>query len=127
MVSLRKTAHDRLGVDEFLDWDSGDRSGRPWQPIDGVQQAMGPTSRPHAAVLGELTRLIGNHLMETGQNCQVLIEPGIVPHVRAASNVRIPNLAVACSPPSREHLLRDPVLVIEILSPSNANETYANI
>jgi Uma2 family endonuclease len=51
----------------------------------------------------------------------------VVPRVRSADNVRVPDLAVTCAPPSRERLLAEPVLLIEILSPSNADETWANV
>lgn len=116
-----------MSVAEFLIWDSGDRSGRPWQLIDGVPQAMSPTALPHGAILAELGRLLGNHLAAGERECRVIVEPGVVPRVRASSNVRIPDLAVVCGLASTEHLLADPMLLIEILSPSNAHETYANV
>lgn len=127
MGALRKLDDDRLTIAEFLVWDSGDRTVRAWQLIDGVPQAMAPATRTHGAILAELARLIGNHLVAVGSSFQAILEPGVVPRVNAAGNVRIPDLAVVCSPPSREPLIDDPVLIVEILSPSNASETYANI
>jgi hypothetical protein len=47
---------------------------------------------------------------------------------RADINVRIPDLAVTCTPiGSDDRLLREPLVLIKILSPSNAAETWANV
>jgi Uma2 family endonuclease len=56
-----------------------------------------------------------------------LAAPGIVPHVRAVWNFRLPDIGVASSPPSSDQVVRDPVLLIETLSPSNDAEMRANI
>ena len=127
MVALRKELTDHLSLAEFLAWDSGDRTGRHWQLCDGVPVAMAPATEAHGAILAELGRLIGNHLVAAGSPCRVIAEPGVVPRIRAADNVRIPDLAVTCAPPANERLLSEPVVLIEILSPSNADETWANI
>jgi Uma2 family endonuclease len=43
-------------------------------------------------------------------------------------NVRVPDLAVTCAPyQNEEAVLTDPVLLIEILSPSNQAKTWTNI
>ena len=39
----------------------------------------------------------------------------------------VPDLAVTCAPPSGGTGLPDPVLLVEILSPSNVRETRANV
>jgi len=127
MVALRQTTTGRLTTDEFLVWDSGDRSGRRWQLRDGVPEAMAPATEAHGAILSELSRLIGNHLLAAGDRCRVITEPGVVPRVRAANNFRVPDLAVTCAPPSRERMIAEPVLLIEILSPSNTDETWDNV
>jgi Uma2 family endonuclease len=57
----------------------------------------------------------------------VLTEPGIVPRVRANRNYRVPDLGVTCAPPSHNLMASDPILLIEILSPSNEAETWANV
>ncbi len=116
----------RMTVAEFLAWDAGD--GRLWQLLDGEPQAMAPASRTHGALQNELGRLIANHLAETSSLCSVLANPGVVPRVQAEHNVRIPDLAVTCSNyESEEPVISDPVLIVEILSPSNAAETWANV
>lgn len=116
-----------MTLTEFLSWDPADPSGRAWQLIDGEPVAMAPASETHAALQGEIGRLIGNHLVERGGLCRLLSQPGIVPRVRANRNFRIPDLAVTCAPPALGLMAADPVLLIEILSPSNEAQTRANI
>lgn len=116
----------RMTVDEFMAWDPGD--GRPWQLVDGVPEAMAPTNRTHGALQNELGRLLGNHFAERRSPCNAIANPGVVPRVQAGHNVRIPDLGVTCTPyTSEEPLLADPVLVVEILSPSNQPETWSNV
>jgi hypothetical protein len=57
----------------------------------------------------------------------VVQAPGIVPRVRANENVRVPDLGVTCAPPSGEVMVPEPVLLVEILSPSNEAKTRTNI
>src|ERR1700730_11873855 len=89
---------------------------------------MAPASRTHGALQNELGRLIANHLVERSSLCSVLANPGVVPRVQAEQNVRIPDLAVICSDyEAEEPVIADPVMIVEILSPSNAAETWANV
>lgn len=116
----------RMTIAEFLAWDPGD--GHLWQLVDGEPQAMAPASRTHGALQNELGRLIANHLAEKSSLRSVLANPGVVPRVQAEHNVRIPDLAVTCSDyESEEPVISDLVLNVEILSPSNAAETWANV
>ena len=125
MVALAKVPV-QMSVDEFLAWQPGD--GRAWQLVDGEPQAMAPANRTHGTLQGELARLIGNHLREQDSPCTVVITPGVVPHVQARHNMRIPDLAVTCSGYDDEETgLTDPILIVEILSPSNQAKTWANV
>ena len=127
MAALQKPAPVHMSVAEFLDWDSGDRTGRLWQLRDGTPEAMAPATETHGAIQNELGALLRNHLLERGDQCRVVTAPGIVPRVSSQDNVRIPDLAVTCISPSTERLLRGPTLVVEIRSPSNEDETRANV
>jgi Uma2 family endonuclease len=127
MVALRQHAPARMTLPEFLSWDGADPSGVPWQLVDGEPVAMAPGSETHAALQGEIGRLLGNHLVEQGGPCRLLSQPGIVPRVRSHSNFRVPDLAVTCAAPSLGLMVPDPILLIEILSPSNEAQTRANI
>lgn len=116
-----------MTLTEFLAWDPGDPSGRTWQLIDGEPVAMAPGSDAHGSIQNELSALLRNHLLERRSPCRVVTEPGIVPRVRANRNFRVPDLGVTCAPPSQGVMVPEPVLLIEILSPSNEAETRANI
>ena len=64
-----------MTVDEFVVWDSGDRSGRLWQLVDGEPIAMAPGSVNHGAIQGEIGRLLGNHLREARPGCRMIVTP----------------------------------------------------
>jgi Uma2 family endonuclease len=127
MVVLRKHAPARMTLTEFLEWDPEDPSVRTWQLIDGEAVAMTPGTETHGAIQSEISGLLGNHLIERRSPCRVLTEPGIVPRIRANRNFRVPDLGVTCAPPSHSLMVTEPVLLIEILSPSNEGNTRANI
>ena len=115
-----------MTVGEFLAWDAP--SGSHWQLLDGEPRAMAPASRTHGNIQTELGAVMRNHLRERGGPCSVINNPGVVPRVRSDSNFRIPDLAVTCSPyRDEEYTLTDPVLIVEILSPSNQAETWTNV
>jgi Uma2 family endonuclease len=88
---------------------------------------MAPVSDPHSMIQSELGCLIGNHLAERDSPCRVGVTPGVVPRVRSTRNLLVPDLGVTCTPPSGGATMLDPVVLIEILSPSNARETRANV
>ncbi|HZK92064.1 MAG TPA: Uma2 family endonuclease [Stellaceae bacterium] len=114
-----------MTVDEFLDW-SGDGSAAKHQLVDGEIRAMAPASIRHGRIQANIARLIGNHLGDGP--CQIVVEPGIVPRVRSDANLRVPDLGVTCeSDELAQQTLLNPILLIEILSPSNQSETRANI
>ena len=115
-----------MSVQDFLSWNPGD--GRAWQLVDGEPQAMAPANRTHGTLQGEVGSLIRNHLLDSASQCTLVVTPGIVPHVQSSHNMRVPDLAVTCSGYETEEAgLTDPVLIVEILSPSNQAETWANV
>ena len=115
-----------MSVMEFLAWNPGD--AQRWQLVDGEPQAMAPANRTHGTLQARLASLIERHFDARDSPCAVVTEPGIVPHVQASHNVRIPDLVVTCSGyDAEEATLTDPILVVEILSPSNQAQTWANV
>jgi Uma2 family endonuclease len=116
----------RMTVPEFLAWNPP--GGQIWQLVDGEPQAMAPPNRTHGAIQSELGSLVRNHLAERSSPCSVIVTPGVIPHVQTDTNLRVPDLAVTCSSyEAEEAALTDPVLAIEILSPSNQAETWSNV
>lgn len=116
-----------MTVAEFLDWDPSDRTGALWQLRDGVPEMMAPASDAHGSILGELHALIRNHLLARNSSCRSVITPGIVPRVRSDRNALIPDIGITCTPAQGGRTLPNPVALIEILSPSNEDETWANV
>jgi hypothetical protein len=115
-----------MNVAEFLSWDAP--AGSRWQLVDGEPQAMAPASRTHGVIQNELGRLLGNHLAAQAPGCSVITNAGTIPRVRADANFRIPDLAVTCSDyQEEEYDVSEPVLMVEILSPTNKTETWANV
>lgn len=111
-----------LTVDEFLAWEPGD--GRKWQLVNGEPQAMAPCKPTHAFLQAELARLIGNHLLQQGGTCRLAVQPSIVPRLLSSRNVRVPDLAVTCTPGDGDEdaTLSEPVLVVEVLSPATGRK-----
>ena len=115
-----------MSVAEFLEWNSGD--DLKWQLVDGEPRAMAPRNATQAYLQVELGRQIGNHLRAGDQPCDVFTNPGVVPATMAAHNMRVPDLAVSCSPfDLHQPVPTDPVLLVEILLPSNRADTWANV
>lgn len=125
MLALAKPVLSRMTVAEFLDW-PGDGSFRRFELVDGEPRAQDPASATHGIMQAAIGRLLGNHLV--GTRCKVVMAPGIIPRVRASMNLRIPDIAVNCLPDERgQRALPDPILIVEILSPSNERETRENV
>jgi Uma2 family endonuclease len=116
-----------MTVAQFLDWippHGGDR----WELVDGIPRAMAPASPRHGAIQSEVDRLIGNHLVAERPACRTVIEPGVRPRVRADHNVRVPDLGVTCAPwDGDDGVLAAPLVLVEILSPSNQADTWTNV
>jgi Uma2 family endonuclease len=112
-----------MTVAEFLDWPTPDGSDR-WELVDGVPVAMAPASDRHAMIHAETARLLGNHLVENRPDCRVLIEPGVQADEQ---NLRIPDVVVNCGPIDPTARLSAPLLIVEILSPSNWRRTWDNV
>jgi len=116
-----------MTLNAFLAWDPGDRTGRTWQLHDGAAVPKPPASDSRGALWAEIGGRLGNHVIAQGGRARVLFNPGIVPRVRANGNDRVPDIGVICAPPAASLMVPDPVLLIEILSPSNESDTRANV
>jgi Uma2 family endonuclease len=110
-----------MTAEEFMNW-PGDGTGRRYQLIDGELVAMAPPATRHARLLSRIDRRLGAHLERTRPECETLITPGVQPRADAARNVRSPDLVVSCDRDEGK-FVEAPVLIVEILSPSNARET----
>jgi Uma2 family endonuclease len=66
-----------MTVAAFLGWETPDGSDR-WELIDGVPEAMAPSSPRHVLVHAEAARILCNHLTEQ-PHCRVVTRPGVQP------------------------------------------------
>lgn len=116
-----------LTVAEFIEW-PGDGNGTRYELVDGVLRPVAPGSDAHNTIVMQLGRLIGNYLERALPTHRVVAAPGIQPHLRADWNYRIPDLGVTATPNALGYLMTpDPILLIEILSPGNKQDTYDNV
>lgn len=127
MAALLKPPPLRMTVAAFLQWDPDDPSVHAWQLINGEPVAMAPPAENHARIQGELGGLLWRHLSRRKRGCSVLATPGIVPRGHSARNYRIPDIGVTCAPSSGGQMMPEPLILIEILSPSNEAETWDNV
>lgn len=117
----------RMTVDEFFAWDGGGHQGKV-ELVDGVARAMAPASSAHGMIQGSIAFLIRRHLAQQCGGCRVGVEVGVAPRIDTRHNLRVPDLTVTCAPHTPgEEAFPDPILVVEILSPSNERETWESI
>jgi Uma2 family endonuclease len=116
-----------MTVAEFLEWDSGDLTGALWQLRDGEPEMMAPATDPHGSLHARLAYLLISHLDAAGSRCRVVVTPGVVPSLRSEENCLVPDLGITCAPPTGARLMHEPVVLIEILSPTNVSRTRANV
>ena len=124
MPAAERKIPPTMTVDEFVAWDDG--HGGKYELVDGVLRAMSPASATHGALQANVAMLIGSHLVPTP--CRIFTEPAVETRIRARQNLRIPDLGVSCSPvASGQVALPDPILLIEIMSPGNQDDTWSNV
>jgi Uma2 family endonuclease len=112
-----------MTVAEFLNWPTPDGSDR-WELVDGVPVAMAPASDRHGTIHAQAVYLLAGHLADARPDCRVIVEPGTKPDDH---NLRIPDLTVTCGPTDPAARFSTPVLIVEILSPSNWQKTMRNV
>jgi len=116
-----------MTVAEFLEWEPDDTSGALWQLRDGEPEMMAPASDRHGSIQSELAYLITTHLRGSGRPCRIVTAPAVVPSQRSEDDCLVPNLGITCAPPTGEHLMHEPLVLIEILSPTNVSRTRLNV
>jgi Uma2 family endonuclease len=100
-------------LDEFRAWH--ERQPDVWEFIDGAPRLMAPGWKAHTVIKSNLGRLLGNALDQTG--CRALVDGAVV---ESHGSSLIPDVVVTCAPLDfSTPRVEAPVLIIEILSPSN--------
>lgn len=117
-----------MTVEEFQNWvPEPGLEGWRWQLIDGTPVSMAPTSNAHGAIQSRTSTIIDMHLQKLGR-CIVITTPGVIPKKRSKINQLVPDLGVSCTDqPMTDNTIRNPILLVEILSPSNEGITRGNV
>jgi Uma2 family endonuclease len=106
-----------MTVDEFLHWEDG--TDTRYELVNGFVVAMAPPAPRH----GQLAVALGAEIrsaLRSRPPCRAYSEAGIVRPDRN-DTCYVADLAVTCDPPGPDdRLIRNPVLIVEILSPSTA-------
>jgi Uma2 family endonuclease len=114
---MSELAVKRMTVAEFLRWENG--TDTRYELLAGLPVAMAPP----AIARGILALRLGARIdaaLRSRPPCFGQSEAGIARPDRN-DTCYIADLAVTCTPPERgQQLLRDPVLIVEILSPGTA-------
>jgi Uma2 family endonuclease len=112
---MAEAALKDMTVDEFLHWEDG--TDTRYELVNGVVVAMAPPAPPH----GRLATALGGEIraaLRSRRHCGVYGEAGIARPDRD-DTCYVADLAVTCDPPQPgDQLIRNPILIVEILSPS---------
>jgi len=112
------TALKHLTTDEYLLWAEG-REGR-WELFDGVPAMMAPERAAHTRVNKFVARALDDGIVQARLPCETFTE-GLTIKVGAETAFE-PDASVICGPPTPDDAIAvsDPVIVVEVLSPSSA-------
>ncbi len=117
----------RMTVEEFYDFDGGGHRGKI-ELVNGQLRLQSYASGGHATIQGNITTLIGMHLRAKRPGCRVGNEAGVIPVFDSKRNIRKPDISVTCTPHSKgERAFLNPILIVEVHSPTNADETWESI
>jgi Uma2 family endonuclease len=112
---MSEAAFKRMTLAEFLRWEDG--TDTRYELLAGQPVAMAPPAPPHGFLAARLCARIEGAL-QSRRPCMVQIEAGIARPDRD-DTCYVADLAVSCKPPrSGELLISDPLLIVEVLSPT---------
>jgi Uma2 family endonuclease len=112
---MSEAAVKRMTVAEFLRWEDG--TDTRYELLAGFPVAMAPPAPAHGFLAARLCARIEGAL-QSRRPCMVQIEAGIARPDRN-DTCYVADLAVTCKPPQRgSQLIADPVLIVEVLSPT---------
>lgn len=114
---MSAAAEKQLNVDEFLAWADG-REGN-WELHDGVPVARSPERVRHTATKSDAFFALRVAIDRAGAPCRAYSE-GITVRIRD-NRAFVPDALVVCpAPPPDDREISNPLIVIEVLSPSTA-------
>lgn len=113
-------AYKLLTVEEFLD--ACPRDQRHYQLIDGVIVAMAPPAIPRQIIASRLNAQIVNAVDSNRPGCTTRSQAGIAPQGLLGRNHFETDITVTCEAGGRKGISEEPVLIVEIQSPSTERD-----
>jgi Uma2 family endonuclease len=112
------TALKHMTADEFLLWAEG-KEGR-WELYDGVPMMMSPERLAHIRTKARAMSALEEAVRRTEMPCEVFAD-GVSVRIDA-KGIFEPDATVVCGPrrPDDTIVVSDPIIVVEVLSPSTA-------
>lgn len=125
-MALKHTLPSVMTLEQFLAW-PGDGSGRKYELVDGIPRAMSPASATHGLIQNSIGSAFRVHIKASKLPCRAGTEMPVVPPMKARKNARVPDISVVCGPRTDSPVAENPVLIVEIMSPSNEEDTWESI
>src|SRR5579863_8510359 len=113
-------AYKLLSVEEFLDTCPNDQ--RHYQLIEGVIVAMAPPAIPHQIIASRLNAHSVSAVDANRPGCSTRSQAGIAPQGLAGRNHFETDITVTCESGGRKGISEEPVLIVEVLSPSTERD-----
>lgn len=126
MTAQRRLPLPPMTQDEFFAWDGGGHVGK-LELVDGYVRAMGVASVTDSQIQGNILTAINIYLRASGRRCRAAPEAPVIPPLRQKLNARAPDVAVTCAPITDSKVMEDPILIVEVMSPSNEEATWETI
>ena len=117
-----ETAERRMSLAEFLVWDDG--TDTRYELVNGAPRAMAPAYPRH----GLIQRNAGDVILDRigrGKQCRVYDQAGVVLSVLGDDRYYIPDVTMSCEALGDDLYLREPRLIVEVLSPSTGRDDKA--
>jgi len=113
------TALKQITADEFFLWAEG-KEGR-WELHDGVTVMMSPERLLHVRTKARVSFALEDAVRRAKLPCEVFVD-GVSVRIDAEA-IFVPDATVVCGPrrPDDAIVIADPVIVVEVLSPSTAS------
>ncbi len=115
-------AYKLLSVEEFLDCCPNDQ--RHYQLIDGIIVAMAPPAIPHQIIASRLNAHIVSAVDTNRPGCSTRSQAGIAPQGLSGRNHFETDITVTCEAAGRKGISEEPVLIVEVLSPSTERDDH---
>lgn len=114
-MTASPASRSAMTADQFLAWDSGDDGH--YELVAGRVVAQAAPADPHGTLQANLTALLLPAVRRSRPGCRVVGQPAIRSAVFGDETVREADLAVTCGPQTGAAEVREPQLVVELVSP----------